>query len=155
MAKGKNVPAGYNTATPLLCVKCVTDAIDFYKQAFDAVEVMRIEGPDGQIGHGEITVGDSMIMLSQERADVGFLSAQTLGASPVSLFLYFDDVDAMMARAIGAGATLLKPAADKFYGDRIGFVKDPFGYTWIIGTRTKEVSLDDVKKLAATGQAAG
>ena len=145
----KPIPEGYHTATPYLIVKGAARAIDFYTKAFGAKEMMRMAQPDGRIGHAEIKIGDSPIMLADEFPDIGARSPQSLGGSPVSILLYVEDVDAVFSQAVAAGATLQRPVADQFYGDRTGGLTDPFGHIWYIATNKEDVSSEEMKKRAA------
>lgn len=129
-----------------LCVTGASAAIDFYREAFGAKELSRLAEPDGKIGHAEIQIGNTVVMLSDEYPDYGALSPQTIGGSPVKIHLDVTDVDAFAERAIKAGATLVRPIEDKFYGDRSGHLADPFGYTWIVSTHQKDVSVEDMQK---------
>lgn len=138
--------AQYHTATPFLAYKDAAAAIEFYKKAFGATERMRLTEPGGKIGHAEIAIGDSVIRLSDEYADYGVLSAQTLGASPVRMNLHVPDVDTLAKQAVAAGAMLVRPVADQFYGYRAGVVSDPFGYTWILSTRIEDVSVEELQR---------
>ena len=140
------IPEGYPTATPYLCFKNAARAIDFYKKAFAATETWRLMQPDGRIGHAEIRIGNSPIMLSDEFPEYGTVSAETLGGSPVRLRLYVEDVDAFARQAVAAGAKVLRPVADQFYGDRSGQFADPFGYTWNISTRKEMLSMAEIQK---------
>jgi PhnB protein len=148
------IPEGYHTATPYLIVKGAGRAIEFYKRAFGASEVMRMDGPNGRIGHAEIRIGNSPIMLADEYPEMGFRSPQSLGGEranmkpPVSILLYVEDVDARFKKAITAGAKELKPIQDQFYGDRSGTLEDPFGHVWTIATHKEDVSPDEMKKRA-------
>jgi PhnB protein len=148
------IPDGYHTATPYLIVKGAGRAIEFYQRAFGASEVMRMDGPNGRIGHAEIRIGNSPIMLADEYPEMGFRSPQSLseaGANmkpPVSILLYVEDVDARFKKAIAAGAKELKPIQDQFYGDRSGTLQDPFGHVWTIATHKEDVSPDEIKKRA-------
>jgi PhnB protein len=145
----KPIPEGYHTATPYLIVTGAAKAIEFYKKAFGAEEIMRMAQPDGRIGHAEIKIGDSPIMLADEFPDMGARSPQSLGGSPVSILLYVKDVDAMFTQAVAAGAIVQRPVADQFYGDRTGGVTDPFGHVWHIATHKEDVSPETMKKRAA------
>jgi PhnB protein len=145
----KPIPEGYHTATPYLIIKGAAKAIEFYEKAFGAKETMRMAQTDGRIGHAEIKIGDSPIMLSDEFPEMGARSPQSLGGSPVSILLYVADVDAIFAQAVAAGATVQRPVMDQFYGDRTGGVIDPFGHVWYIATHKEDVSPDDLKKRAA------
>ena len=141
----KNPPPGYHTVTPYLVVDDTAAAIDFYRRAFGAEELYRFEH-EGKIGHAEIQIGSSRIMLSDEWPDWGYRSAKHIGATPVSLMVYVDDVDTVHARAIAAGATERSPVQDQFYGDRSGNLTDPFGHQWTIGTHREDVPLDEMQR---------
>jgi len=145
----KPVPEGYHTVTPYLIVNAGAKALDFYARAFGAIERLRIDA-GGKIGHAEITIGDSCIMLADEHPEIGALGPTTVGGSPVSLHLYVEDVDAAVARAVAAGATLVRPVADQFYGDRVGGVADPFGHRWFIATHKEDLSPEELRRRAAT-----
>ena len=139
------VAAVQPTAAPRLRIRNAAAAIEFYKQAFGARELMRFVG-HGQIGHAEIAIGNSVIMLGEEALDHGFPGPQALGGSPVSIHLYVEDADALVARAVAAGARLVSPVQDQFYGDRSGQVADPFGYTWDIATRKEDMSAEEMQR---------
>ena len=145
------VPAGYHTVTPYLVCRNAAAAIDFYKRAFGAKEKLRMPAPDGSLMHAEIIVGDSHIMLGDENPQMGAKSPQALGGSPVVVFLYVKDVDALFARATAAGATVTMPLMDMFWGDRYGKLKDPFGHEWSAATHIEDVS---PKEMAKRGQEA-
>jgi PhnB protein len=145
----KPVPEGYHTVTPYLIVNAGAKALDFYARAFGAIERLRIDA-GGKIGHAEITIGDSCVMLADEHPEIGALGPTTVGGSPVSLHLYVEDVDAVVARAVAAGATLVRPVADQFYGDRVGGVADPFGHRWFIATHKEDLSPEELHRRAAT-----
>jgi len=145
----KPVPAGYHTATPYMIVNGAAKAIEFYKNAFGATELMRIAQPNGKIGHAEIKIGDSPIMLADEYPEMGARSPQSLGGSPVSIMLYVDKVDAVVKKAVAAGAKVVRPVEDKFYGDRSGTLEDPFGHQWHISTHQEDVTPEEMKKRAA------
>jgi PhnB protein len=149
MSKAKPIPKGYHTATPYLIVKDAAKAIEFYKKAFGAAETTRMTQPDGRIGHAEIKIGDSPIMLADEFPEMGARSPQSLGGSPVSILLYVKDVDALTSRAITAGAKVVRPVKDQFYGDRSGSLEDPFGHQWHIATHVEDVPPEEMKKRAA------
>ncbi|HUK92350.1 MAG TPA: VOC family protein [Blastocatellia bacterium] len=140
------IPEGCHTPTPYLTFRGAAQAIDFYKTVFGASEVFRLTNPDGRIGHAEIAVGDSRIMLADEAPDFGALSPQTVGGSPIKLHLYVEDADRTVERAVKAGATLLRPVDDQFYGDRGGLISDPFGYSWFIATHKEEVSPEEMQR---------
>jgi len=143
------IPQGYHTATPYLIVNGAARAIDFYKQAFGATELMRFPGPGGSIGHAEIRIGDSPIMLADEMPQMGYRSPAALGGSPVSVMLYVPDVDKVVDRAVKAGAKLEKPVADQFYGDRNGTIHDPFGHVWTVSTHKEDVSPEEMQRRVA------
>ena len=145
----KPVPEGYHTVTPYLIVNAGAKALDFYARAFGAIERLRIDA-GGKIGHAEITIGNSCVMLADEHPEIGALGPTTVGGSPVSLHLYVEDVDAAVARAVAAGATLVRPVADQFYGDRVGGITDPFGHRWFIATHKEDLSSEEVQRRAAT-----
>ena len=147
--KVRPVPEGYHTATPYLIVKDGAGAIEFYKKAFGATELMRMADSSGKIGHAEIKIGDSVIMLADEVTEMGYRSPQSLGGSPVSILLYVEDVDALFSQAVATGAKVQRPVQDQFYGDRIGGVTDPFGHVWYIATHKEDVSPEEMQKRAA------
>jgi PhnB protein len=147
--KPKSIPDGYHSATPYLIVDDAAAAIEFYKKAFGATELMRMPKPNGKIGHAEIKIGDSPIMLADEAPEVGARSPRTIGGSPVSILLYVDDVDSTFTKAVNGGAKVQRPVADQFYGDRTGGVEDPFGHLWYIATHVEDVSPEEMKKRAA------
>ncbi len=149
MANVKPIPDAYRGATPYLCVDGAAKAIDFYKKAFGATETMRMAHPSGKIGHAEIKIRDAMIMLADEFPEMGHVSPKNLGGSPVSILLYFEDVDSVARRAVGAGAKVVSPIEDKFYGDRMGKLEDPFGHFWFIATHKEDVSDEEVRRRAA------
>jgi len=149
MAKVNPIPEGYHSVTPYLSIKGAAKAIDYYKQVFGATELFRMAAPDGKIGHAEIKIGNSPIMLADEFPEMEFVSPQTLGGSPIGLMIYVDDVDTMFNQAISAGATEVKPLQDQFYGDRSGTIKDPFGHVWTIATHVEDVAPEELQKRAA------
>jgi PhnB protein len=140
MNKVHYIPKGYNTVTPYLVIKGAAKAIDYYKKVFGATEVVRMAGPDGRIGHAELQIGDSRIMLADENPAMGNRSAESIGGSPVSLYVYLPDCDKVVAAAAAEGAKILKPVADQFYGDRSGFIQDPFGHLWGVATHKEDLS---------------
>lgn len=148
-AKVKATPDGYHTATPYLIIQGAAAALDFYKKVFGATEIMRMAQPEGKIGHAEIRIGDSVVMLADEVPQMGYRGPKSLGGSPVSLMLYVEDVDAAVARAVAAGAKLTQPVQDKFYGDRNGVIEDPLGHVWTIATHTEDVSPEEMDKRMA------
>jgi len=132
-------PQGCHTAIPYLTVHDCAAALAFYREAFGARELYRLTAPDGRIGHAEIEIGDSRLMLSDEYPDFGALSPPTVGGSPVKMMLYLPDADAAVERAVKAGATPMRPVIDEFYGDRVGMVADPFGFSWFLATHIRDV----------------
>jgi PhnB protein len=145
-SKAKPIPDGFHAATPYLCCKDAARAIDFYKKAFGATEVMRLAEPSGRIGHAEVKIGGAIIMLSDEYAEMGVRSPQSLGGTPVAIHLYVEDVDALARQAVAAGAQLTRPVSDQFYGDRTGTLEDPFGHRWFIATHKEDVSSEEMGK---------
>lgn len=143
------IPEGYHSITPYLIVTGAAGAIEFYKHAFGAKEVLRIPHPDGRIGHAELQMGDSRIMLADEFPEMGARSPMSLGGTPVSVLLYVEDVDEVTRRALAAGAKMLRPVKDRFYGDRTGTLSDPFGHQWTIATHKEDVSPEEMQKRAA------
>lgn len=148
----KPIPEGYHSVTPYLIVRGAAKALEFYKQAFGAVELFRMEAPDGRIGHAEIRIGDSPIMLADEHPEMGAKSPETWGGSPVSLMLYVEEVDRVFARAVEVGATVERPLADQFYGDRTGGLKDPFGHVWYVATHIEDVPPEELDRRAKAQQ---
>ncbi len=142
--KSKKIPDGYHTVTPYLVITNAGRAIDFYKKAFGAVEGSRLLTPDGKVMHAELTIGDSPIMMCDENPDWNSLSPLTIGGTSVSIVLYVEDVDRVVNSAVAAGATLLMPVADQFWGDRMGTVADPFGHKWSIATHIEDVSPEEI-----------
>jgi len=149
MSSVKAIPDGYHGATPYLTVKNASGAIEFYKKAFGATELFRMGAPDGKIGHAEIKIGDAIIMLSDEYPEMNVLSPETIGGSPVTIHLYVEDVDAMAANTIAAGAKVIRAVEDQFYGDRGGKFQDPFGHTWWLATHKEDVSPEEMEQRAA------
>jgi PhnB protein len=132
--------------TPYLCCKDAARAIDFYTEVFGAKETMRLAEPDGRIGHAEIVIAGSTLMLSDEYPDFGVLGPRTIGGTPVKLHLYVPDVDALVARAVAAGARLVRPVEDQFYGDRAGQIEDPFGHVWYVGTKKEQLGAAEIQR---------
>jgi PhnB protein len=149
MPNVKPIPDGYGSVTPYLIVDGAAKAIEFYKSVFGAVERMRLGGPDGRIGHAELAIGGSVIMLADEHPEMGALAPPTVGGTPVGLHVYLGDVDAVAAKAVAAGATLKRPVENQFYGDRLGSVVDPFGHLWHISTHVEDVSPEEIARRAA------
>ncbi|HEV3333240.1 MAG TPA: VOC family protein [Bryobacteraceae bacterium] len=142
----KPVPEGYHTATPYLVVNDANKAIDFYKRAFGAKEIARMDGPQGKIAHAELKIGDSMIMLSDEMPGQATRSPQSLGGTAVGVFLYLTDVDHVFKQATSAGAKVDMPLADMFWGDRYGKLTDPFGHAWSLATHKEDVAPEEMQK---------
>jgi PhnB protein len=140
------IPQGYHTVTPYLACRDAARAIEFYAKAFGAVEVMRLAGPDGKLGHAEVRIGDSRVMLTDEYPEMDFLGPASRGGTTVHLHLYVRNVDAMVERAVAAGAKLLREVKDQFYGDRSGTVADPFGHVWHLATHKENLSKAELRK---------
>ena len=145
----KPVPEGHHTVTPHLVVRGGADAIEFYKKAFEAVELSRMEMPDGRIAHAEIRIGDSPVMLSDEFPEWGSQSPLSLGGCPGGVFIYVEKVDEVFDRAVAAGAEVKMAPADQFWGDRFGKVTDPFGHLWAIATRIEDLTDEEIHARAA------
>lgn len=139
------IPEGYHSVTPYLIVAGAEKALDFYKRAFNATELFRMEHGD-KIGHAEIQIGDSRIMLADEHPEMGARSPQSIGGSPVGLCIYVENVDSVFKQAVDAGGTVERPVQDQFYGDRSGTLRDPFGHQWTVATHVEDVSHDEVKR---------
>jgi PhnB protein len=144
----KAIPDGYHSVTPYLIVKGADRAIDFYKKAFGASQRTRMDGPNGTVGHAEIEIDGSAVMLADEFPDMGFRSPQSLGGAGVSLHLYVKDADTCFDRAVAAGAKALRPVQDQFYGDRSGTLEDPFGHVWTVSTHKEDLSPEELRKRA-------
>ncbi len=153
MSPVKPIPEGTHTVTPSLTVKGAAQAIEFYKKAFNATEKGRFPGPDGLIMHAEIRIGDSVLFLVDESPMMGNKSPLTLGGSPTSIQLYVEDCDALFNRAVAAGAKVVMPIADQFWGDRWGQVADPFGHTWGIATHKEDLSRDEMMERSKAAMA--
>lgn len=146
----KPIPDGYHSVTPTLTISGASDAIEFYKKAFDAKEVYRFPGPDGKsIMHAEIRIGDSAIMLCDEMPEMGCLSPKSTGGPSGAIYLYVDDVDSVFSKSVSVGAQPMMPIMDGFWGDRIGVLVDPFGHRWTVATRKKEMSIEEIQKAGA------
>jgi PhnB protein len=143
------VPAGYHTVTPYLIISGAARAIEYYKRAFGATEIMRHGGPDGRIGHAEVKIGDSRIMLADEFPEMGVKSASSIGGTPVGLCIYVPNVDAVFAQAVEAGGKVERPLQDQIYGDRSGTLVDPFGHKWTIATHIEDVPPQELEKRMA------
>jgi PhnB protein len=144
----KPIPEAYHTVTPYLIIEGAAEAIEFYKQAFGAKELFRFPAPGGKIGHAEIKIGDSPIMLADAYPDMGYNGPKSLGGSPVSLMIYVENVDTIFNQAVQAGATVKEAVSDKFYGDRMGSLIDPFGHVWHVSTHKEDVSMEEMEKRA-------
>ena len=145
-AKVKPIPDGMHSVTPHLICAGAADAIDFYKKAFNAIELSRLPGQSGKLLHGSIRIGDSTVMLSDEFPEMGGLGPKSLKGSPVTIHLYVEDVDAFAARATAAGAKITMPVADMFWGDRYGQFEDPFGHRWSVATHVRDVTPDEIQQ---------
>ena len=144
----KPLPEGYHSVTPYLMIKGAAEAIGFYQRAFGATELFRLAQPNGQIGHAEIKVGDSTIMLADPCEQGAFRNPQSLGGSSVGLHVYVKDVDAQFAQALSAGAKAVKPVQDQFYGDRTGTLEDPFGHIWFLATHKEDLTPEEISQRA-------
>ena len=142
----KPIPDGYSTVTPYLIVKGAANAIDYYKMAFDAQEIMRMPGPNGTIAHAEIQIGNARLMLADESPQMGHKSPQTIGGSGTGLMLYVKDVDDTFQRAVSGGGKVVRPVQDQFYGDRSGNLTDPFGHQWTIATHVEDVAPQEMQR---------
>ena len=149
MAAVKPIPEGYPQVTPYLVVEGAEAAIEFYGTVFGATERMRLPGPDGTIGHAELQLGDSLIMVADEAPQLGIRGPKVIGGTPVTISVYVEDVDGVVERAVQAGATVLRPVEDQFYGDRSGQLEDPFGHRWSVATHVADVSPDEMGRRAA------
>jgi PhnB protein len=140
------IPAGYHTATPYLIIGGAAEAIEFYKKAFGATETLRMLGPGGKIGHAEIRIGNSPIMLGDECPEMGCRSPKSIGGTSISLYLYVENADAVVQEAVAAGATVKRPLQDQFYGDRNATLVDPFGHEWHVATHKEDVSPAEMRR---------
>jgi PhnB protein len=147
-ASAKPIPKGFHTVTPSLVVRNAAQAIEFYKKALGAEELMRMATPNGKIGHAELKIGDSIIFVTDESPEMGTKSPQTLGGTAASLYLYVEDVDKAFQRAIEAGGKTAMPVADMFWGDRFGSIADPYGHTWGLSTHTQDLTEQEIEKAA-------
>jgi PhnB protein len=148
------VPEGYQTVTPYLAVDDAAEAIEFYKRAFGAKERVRMDAPDGKIGHAELEIGDSLVMLSDPFPQASTKPPKELGGTSASVFLYVEDADALTKQAIDAGATSTMEVADQFWGDRMGSITDPFGHSWSIATHVEDVPPEEMAERAKAAMAA-
>lgn len=142
----KPIPDGYHSVTPYLALRNASAALEFYKKAFGATELLRMPRPDGGVAHAEIKIGDSIVMLADEYADMDFVGPETRGGATSTLMVYVEDVDSQFKRAIDAGATQIRPLSDEFYGDRVGAVRDPFGHIWHLATHKEDLTPDQIQK---------
>jgi PhnB protein len=149
MAAAKPIPDGYGSAIPYLTIRGADKAIEFYQAAFGATLVLRMNLPSGSVMHAEMRIGSALFMLAEENADWGTKSPAALGDTPVSLMIYVEDVDALVKRAVAAGATLARPVADQFYGDRSGSLVDPFGHKWMFATHIEDPTEEEIARRAA------
>ena len=145
----KPIPDGYNAVMPYLIVDSATKAIEFYKTVLGATERMRLDAPGGRIGHAELAIGGSVLMLADEHPEIGALGPRSVGGTPVGVMVYLPDVDAAVERAVAAGGKLVSPAEDKFYGDRMATIEDPFGHKWYLSTHVEDVPPDEIARRAA------
>ena len=148
MATVKAIPDGYPQVTPYLCVDGAAAAIDFYGRVLGATERMRMGGPDGKVGHAELQIGSGLVMLADEFPGMGQRSPRSLGGSPVTVSVYVEDVDAVFAKALDAGAKEVRAVETQFYGDRAGQFEDPWGHLWSIATHVEDVSPDEMARRA-------
>ena len=142
----KPIPEGYHTVTPYLIIKGAAEAIEYYKKALGAKERMSMPQPDGRVGHAELQIGDSVVMLADEFPEMNVRSPKSIGGSAVTIHLYVDDVDAVAKKAVAAGAKELTPVKDQFYGDRAGKIEDPFGHIWYISTHKEDLSMEEIER---------
>jgi PhnB protein len=146
MAKVNPIPQGYHTVTPSLVVSGAAEALDFYRQAFNAEETVRMPGPGGTIMHAEFRIGNSVIMLNDEMPEMGSKSPKAYGGTPVSFYIYVEDADAAWKRAMDAGAKEIMPVADMFWGDRAGWLEDPFGHKWAVAQHVADLSPEEIQR---------
>ena len=151
----KPIPDGYPQVTPYLFVDGAEAAVDFYSSVFGATERMRMPGPGGKIGHAELQLGDSLLMVADEFPEMGGRSPRTVGGSPVIVSVYVEDVDAVFERAVQEGATVVRPVDDQFYGDRAGQFEDPFGHQWSVATHVEDVPPDEMERRVAQAMGGG
>jgi len=149
MATVKPVPDGYPSLTPYLIVRDGAAAVAFYQTVFGARLRMKLDGPGGKVGHAELEIGNSVVMLADEHPEMGALAPPSVGGTPVGLHLYLDEVDAVAKKAVANGAILKRPVENQFYGDRLGSIVDPFGHLWHISTHVEDVAPDEIARRAA------
>jgi PhnB protein len=145
----KPIPEGYPRVCAYLHIDGASAAVEFYRDVFGATERIRMSGPDGKVGHAELAIGDSVVMLADEHPEMGVLGPKAVGGTPVRLSIFVEDVDATVAWAVERGATIKRPVQDQFYGDRIGQIEDPFGHVWSVQTHVRDVSPEEIRRLAA------
>jgi PhnB protein len=155
MSDVKPIPDGYPRLSPYLCVDGASDAIAFYTEVLGGTERMRMDAPGGRVGHAEIEIGDSVLMLSDEWPEAGVRAPGAYGGTPVMMSLYVEDVDATVQRALDRGATILRPVEDQFYGDRSGQFTDPWGHRWSVATHVEDVPADEMERRAAAAMGGG
>jgi PhnB protein len=143
------IPDGYHSVTPYLVVDDAARAIEFYRSVFGATEITRFTQPDGRIGHAELRIGDSVVMLADAAPDIGARSPRSIGGTPVTISVYVEDADAVVQRALDGGAQLVRPVENQFYGDRAGGIVDPFGHSWHVATHVEDVPEDELRRRAA------
>ena len=149
MPSAKPIPEGYPRVIPYLCVDGANAAIDFYSEVLGATERMRMPSPGGKVGHAELEIGDSLIMLADEFPEMGVRSPKTIGGTPVTISVYVEDVDSVFDEALSHGATAVRPVEDQFYGDRAGQFEDPFGHRWSVHTHVEDVPPDEMERRVA------
>ena len=149
------IPTGYAGVTPYLIIRDAARALDFYKKAFGATELMRFPAPGGKIGHAEMKIGEGVVMLADESPEMGHKSPQSIGGTAITLMFYVKDVDAQFSKAVAAGGTVKQPLKDQFYGDRSGTITDPFGHIWTIATHKEDVSPEEMQRRMAALPASG
>jgi PhnB protein len=154
MAAVKPIPDEFPRVTPYLCVEGAAAAIDFYTSVFGAKERVRMPAPDGRLGHAEVQIGDSVVMLADEWPDMGARGPKSIGGTPVMLMVYVEDVDDVVAKAVATGAKELRPVENRFYGDRSGEIEDPFGHRWTVATHIEDVPPDEMERRMAEASAA-
>jgi PhnB protein len=155
MANAKPIPEGYPQVTPYLAVEDANRAIEWYSTVFGTRERMRLGAPDGKVGHAELELGDSLLMLADEFPEMGMRSPKAVGGTPVTISLYVDDVDGVFERAVQGGAKPLRQVEDQFYGDRVGSFEDPFGHRWSVATHVEDVPPDEMERRAAESMGGG
>jgi PhnB protein len=155
MADVAPIPEGYPQVTPYLCVDGASAAIEFYSKVFGATERMRMPAPEGRVGHAELQIGDSLVMLADAFPEMGVRSPKSIGGTPVTLSVYVEDVDSVFDRAVQAGARALRPVENQFYGDRSGQFEDPFGHRWSVATHVEDVPPDEMARRAAQAMGGG